>query len=70
MLHEQSHGEAFVTLVENRFGQGLYFLDEPEAAFSPQRIVPIVYKETEHYRVINQFMEAPDRMLKHLLADA
>jgi predicted ATPase len=36
-LHEQSHGEAFVSLVENRFGQGLYFLDEPEAALSPQR---------------------------------
>lgn len=26
-----------MTLVENRFGQGLYFLDEPEAALSPQR---------------------------------
>ncbi len=36
-LHEQSHGEAFVSLIENRFGQGLYFLDEPEAALSPQR---------------------------------
>lgn len=36
-LHEQSHGESFITLVENRFGQGLYFLDEPEAALSPQR---------------------------------
>ncbi len=36
-LHEQSHGEAFMTLIESRFGQGLYFLDEPEAALSPQR---------------------------------
>lgn len=36
-LHEQSHGEAFMSLFENRFGQGLYFLDEPEAALSPQR---------------------------------
>jgi predicted ATPase len=36
-LHEQSHGEAFMWLVENRFGQGLYLLDEPEAALSPQR---------------------------------
>jgi predicted ATPase len=36
-LHEQSHGEAFMSLVENRFSQGLYFLDEPEAALSPQR---------------------------------
>lgn len=36
-LHEQSHGEAFMSLVESRFSQGLYFLDEPEAALSPQR---------------------------------
>ena len=34
-LHEQSHGEAFMSLVESRFSQGLYFLDEPEAALSP-----------------------------------
>ena len=36
-LHEQSHGEAFIALIQNRFSQGLYFLDEPEAALSPQR---------------------------------
>lgn len=37
-LHEQSHGESFMTLLNNRFGeQGLYILDEPEAALSPQR---------------------------------
>lgn len=36
-LHEQSHGESFISLVESRFSQGLYFLDEPEAALSPQR---------------------------------
>ena len=34
-LHHQSHGESFMALVENRFGgQGLYILDEPEAALS------------------------------------
>ena len=37
-LHEQSHGESFLALVEHRFrGHGLYILDEPEAALSPQR---------------------------------
>jgi predicted ATPase len=37
-LHEQSHGESFMALVNNRFGpNGLYLLDEPEAALSPQR---------------------------------
>ncbi|RJQ77120.1 ABC transporter ATP-binding protein [Pseudonocardiaceae bacterium YIM PH 21723] len=33
--HERSHGESFLDLVTHRFGaQGLYFLDEPEAALS------------------------------------
>lgn len=37
-LHEQSHGESFMALLLNRFGgNGLYILDEPEAALSPQR---------------------------------
>lgn len=37
-LHEQSHGESFFSLFMNRFGgNGLYLLDEPEAALSPQR---------------------------------
>ena len=34
-LHEQSHGESFLSLILNRFGpNGLYILDEPEAALS------------------------------------
>src|SRR3954466_948325 len=34
-LHEQSHGESFLALAANRFaGEGLYVLDEPEAALS------------------------------------
>ena len=36
-LHEQSHGESFISLFAHRFEQGLYILDEPEAALSPQR---------------------------------
>jgi predicted ATPase len=36
-LHEQSHGESFLSLFTNRFEQGIYILDEPEAALSPQR---------------------------------
>ena len=35
-LHEQSHGESFFTAFVHRFsGNGLYILDEPEAALSP-----------------------------------
>ena len=37
-LHEQSHGESFLSLVQNRLGgNGLYLFDEPEAALSPMR---------------------------------
>lgn len=37
-LHEQSHGESFLSLFNNRFnGKAIYLLDEPEAALSPQR---------------------------------
>ncbi len=43
-LHEQSHGESFISLFQNRFrGDGLYILDEPEAALSPSRILAIIY---------------------------
>jgi len=38
-LHEQSHGESFMSLFLNRFNErsAIYLLDEPEAALSPQR---------------------------------
>ena len=42
-LHKQSHGESFMALVQNRFfGNGLYILDEPEAALSPTRILTLI----------------------------
>ena len=42
-LHEQSHGESFLALVKNRFtGNGLYIMDEPEAAVSPQRQLALI----------------------------
>lgn len=37
-LHSRSHGETFFTLLECKFKRdGLFLLDEPEAALSPQR---------------------------------
>lgn len=38
-LHDQSHGESFMSLFSNRFRgrNAIYLLDEPEAALSPQR---------------------------------
>ncbi|MEE0946818.1 MAG: AAA family ATPase [Acutalibacteraceae bacterium] len=42
-LHKQSHGESFMALVENRFsGEGIYILDEPEAALSPMRLLRLM----------------------------
>lgn len=36
-LHQRSHGESFLALLQNRFTKGLFLLDEPESALSPQR---------------------------------
>lgn len=37
-LHQRSHGESFLALVQGNFvEEGLYILDEPETALSPQR---------------------------------
>ena len=36
-LHQMSHGEAFLSVMKNRFEEGLFFMDEPESALSPQR---------------------------------
>ena len=111
-LHHQSHGESFLALFQNRFEQGLYILDEPEAALSPQRqlaflriihnlevpkhaqfviashspillaypgatlyqfeeagIREIAYKDTEHYLVTKNFLNAPERFLRYLFAE-
>lgn len=36
-LHRQSHGESFFSFFQAFDGPGLYLMDEPEAALSPQR---------------------------------
>ena len=37
-FHERSHGESFLQLAQNSFRDGgMYLMDEPEAALSPQR---------------------------------
>jgi predicted ATPase len=44
-LDQQSHGEAFLALFENRLGndrRAIYLFDEPEAALSPQRLARFV----------------------------
>ena len=111
-LNSRSHGEAFLALFQNRLEDGVYLLDEPEAALSPSRqltflavlndlarrraaqliiathspillalpgacvlscgdegIVEVDYRETEHFRLTKGFLNAPERYLRHLLAD-
>jgi len=108
-LHKQSHGESFLSLFKNRFEKGLYILDEPEAALSPNRQLsflllihelessgkaqfliashsPILlsypnstiysldheetkkinYKDTEHYKLTKEFLDAPERYYRFL----
>jgi predicted ATPase len=112
-LHQQSHGESFLSLFVNRFEQGIYLLDEPEAALSPQRqltflkiihdlaepnqaqflisthspiilsypgatlysldgdsIQEVSYRETDHYRLTRDFLNAPERYFRTLFSEA
>jgi predicted ATPase len=78
-LHEQSHGESFLALMTHRFGgQGLYLLDEPEAALSPQRQLAVLSLLHDLVRDSSQFVIAthspilmayPDAVIYHLSPD-
>ena len=58
-LHEQSHGESFMALLKKRFhGNGLYLLDEPEAALSPTRQIEALQRFHELVRQESQFVIA------------
>lgn len=58
-FHEQSHGESFLSLVTNRFeGNGLYIMDEPEAALSPQRLLTLLVLMDELVKKSSQFIIA------------
>jgi predicted ATPase len=58
-LHELSHGQSFSAVIENRFeGNGLYILDEPEAALSPNRQLAFLSRLHELVRLRSQFIIA------------
>lgn len=58
-LHRQSHGESFLAIVQNRFGgNGLYILDEPEAALSPMRILTLIAEIDRLVKADSQFIIA------------
>ena len=58
-LHEQSHGESFLCLMNERFrGNGLYILDEPEAALSGDRQLSFLLRLHELVLANSQFIIA------------
>jgi predicted ATPase len=78
-LHEQSHGESFFALFKNRFrDNGLYLLDEPEAALSPKRQLEFLVTMHDYLRRGGQFVIAthspiimayPDSVIYQLSGD-
>ena len=58
-LHQQSHGESFFNLFDNRLqGNGLYIMDEPEAALSPSRQLSFLARLHELVNLGSQFIIA------------
>jgi len=55
--HERSHGESFLALAQNSFrANGLYLLDEPEAALSPQRQLTLLLEIARCVKEGSQFI--------------
>ena len=83
-LHELTHGESFLALLNSRFSDDdLSILDEPEATHRPitmalpdawhdamgsSSITRSAYEETEHYKVTKAFLDHPARSLRLLFA--
>jgi predicted ATPase len=58
-LHERSHGESFLDVAVHRFGpQGLYILDEPEAALSVNGCMALILRIVDLVRAGSQFIAA------------
>ncbi|MBR6402508.1 MAG: AAA family ATPase [Eubacterium sp.] len=56
-FHKKSHGESFIEVVKSYFGaNGIYILDEPEAALSPQRQLTLLYEIDRCVKEGSQFI--------------
>ena len=70
-LHRQSHGESFLALVLNRFqANGLYILDEPEAALSHSRQLTLLARFHQLVQQNAQFLIATHSPLLMAYPDA
>lgn len=57
-LHEQSHGESFLNWFSACEDAGVYLMDEPEAALSPQRQLALLLQMVRMARAGAQFIVA------------
>lgn len=56
-LHKKSHGESFLAMAQSHFkANGIYLLDEPEAALSPQRQLTLLLEIVNCARAGSQFI--------------
>lgn len=70
-FHEKSHGESFLALARDSFsGDGLYFLDEPEAALSAQGQLSLLLRIHDCAREGAQFIIATHSPILLSLPDA
>ena len=70
-LHDQSHGESFMSLMNSRFiGEGIYILDEPEAALSPQRQLSLMIIINKLIKKGSQFIIATHSPILLAMEDA
>lgn len=57
--HRKSHGESFLALAQDQFNEnGIFLLDEPEAALSPQRQLTLLLEMDRSVREGSQFIIA------------
>ena len=57
-LHRQSHGESFLAFFQSFSGRGIYLMDEPEAALSPQRQLTLFIRIAKMAEAGSQFIIA------------
>lgn len=57
-LHEQSHGESFLAYFQSFKDKGIYLMDEPEAALSPQRQLTLFIEIVRRAKAGAQFIIA------------
>ena len=70
-LHQQSHGESFLSFIQSSMDAiGIYLLDEPEAALSPQRQLSLFIQIFEMASQGSQFIIATHSPILLAIPDA